>query len=67
MARQTTKAVYHRGDMWGAWTWKKVVTLSLASKKGTKYIGQARDAAEIVTDDYSGSWRRVKRGAESMK
>ena len=67
MARQTTKVVYHRGDMWGAWTRKKVMTLSLASKKGAKYIGQAKEAVEIVTDDYSGPWRRVKWGAESMK
>jgi hypothetical protein len=36
------------------------MTLSLASKKGAKYIGQAKEAVEIVTDDYSGPWRRVK-------
>ena len=67
MAKQTTKVVYHRGDMRGAWTQKKVMPLSLASNEGTKYIGQAKEAVEIVTDDYPGSWRRVKRGAESMK
>ena len=67
MAKQTTKVVYHPGDMWGAWTQKKVMPLSLASKKGTKYIGQAKEAVEIVTDDSSGSWRRVKWGVESMR